>query len=61
MKQKIYYGYNLNENRVMFATITGIMNDNTFVYTECNGKGDLLFIDKQYTRHIKGFQYFIRL
>ena len=61
-KQKIYYGYNINEDRVMFAAVTGKMCDGTTVYTECTGTGDLIDIDKQYTRHIgRGWQIFCRL
>lgn len=63
MKQRIYYGADIaHQERVMFVTVTGQMSDGTFVYTECDGKGNLLDLDKQYTRHTKyGAQYFKRI
>ena len=62
MKIRIYYGWNVEENRVMLATITGQMSDGQFVYTECNSNGDLIEIDKQYRRSLKhGAQCFFRL
>lgn len=64
MKQRIYYGADIAKetNEVMFAVVTGQMSDGTFVYTECDAKGNLLDLDKQYTRHTKyGAQYFKRI
>ena len=64
MKQRIYYGCDIEakDNAVMFATITGQMSDGTYVYTECDGKGNLINLDKQYTRHTKyGMQVFVRI
>lgn len=59
---KRYYGYNIDDNRVMIATVTGQMSDGTLVYTECDAKGNLIDIDKQYTRHLKyGEQDFTRI
>lgn len=59
---KKYYGQNTEENRVMFATVTGQMAEGTLVYTECDEKGELIAIDKQYTRRLRGgWQEFIRL
>lgn len=59
---KRYWGWNVEESRVMLATVTGQMADGTLVYTECDGKLNLIDIDKQYTRHLKyGEQDFIRL
>ena len=64
MKQRIYYGSDIEAtgNEVMFAVITGQMQDGTFIYTECDAKGNLLNLDKQYTRHTKyGAQFFKRM
>lgn len=59
---KRYYGWNVDENRVMVATVTGEMADGTLVYTECEANGNLIDIDKQYTRHLKyGEQDFVRI
>lgn len=69
---RIYYGMELEENRAMFATVTGQMADGTFVYTEIEMREDgsavkingeyKLLLDNQYTRHLKyGTQMFIRL
>ena len=61
-KAKVYYGWNDKENRVMFATITGEMNDGTKVYTECNENNELVNADKQYRRMTKyGTQCFFSL
>lgn len=62
MKTRIYYGWNIEENRVMLATITGQMSNEQFIYTECDSNGDLINIDKQYRRTLKyGAQCFFRL
>ena len=59
---KIYYGMDLEQNRTMFATITGEMADGTKVYTECDGNGELINIDKQYIRTLKyGSQFFVAI
>lgn len=56
-----YYGWNNEESRVMIATITGEMSDGTKVYTECDGNGNLIDIDKQYYRRTKyGTQCFFK-
>ena len=58
---KKYYGWNYNEERTMFAIVTGKMIDGTKVYTECDGNGNLIAIDKQYYRTLKhGEQCFFR-
>ena len=69
---RIYYGYNTEENRTVYATVTGQMADSTLVYTECETTNDgavifendmpKLILDNQYTRHLKkGFQTFERI
>lgn len=69
---KIYYGYNINENKTIYATVTGEMCDGSLVYTECETTEDgvvlfenempKLLLDKQYKRHLKkGFQTFERI
>ena len=59
-KVKTYYGLNYEESRVMFAIVTGEMADGTLVYTECDGFGNLIDIDKQYRRTLKyGSQIFL--
>lgn len=59
---KKYYGWNQEESRVMFAIITGEMDDGTKVYTECDGHGETLNPDKQYRRTTKfGSQFFFGL
>lgn len=59
---KKYYGWNWEESRVMFATITGEMADGTKVYTECNENGEIINADKQYRRTTKhGSQFFYGL
>ena len=59
---KKYYGWNLQEERTMVATVTGQMSDGTFVYTECDGNGEIINIDNQYRRTLKyGQQMFILL
>lgn len=59
---KKYYGWNDEENRVMFAVITGEMVDGTKVYTECDESGEIIDADKQYRRTLKhGAQWFFRL
>ena len=59
MKMRIYYGWNIIESRVMFATITGQMSTGQYVYTECDAYGKLIDIDKQYLRTLKhGAQMF---
>ena len=59
---KKYYGWNLQEERTMVATVTGQMIDGTFVYTECDGNGEIINIDNQYRRTLKyGQQMFILL
>ena len=62
-KPKIYYGMCIEgKTRVMFATVTGQMADGTFVYTECDGCGNLINMDVQYTRNLKyGTQTFSRV
>lgn len=56
---KKYYGYNNDESRVMYATITGEMCDGAKIYTECDGSGNLVNIDKQYIRTLKhGAQWY---
>lgn len=62
MKTRIYYGWNIEEKRVMLATITGQMSNGQYVYTECNSAGDLVNTDKQYSRVLRhGEQDFYRL
>lgn len=59
-----YYGVRIEGGHVvqMFATITGEMSDGTKVYTECDGHGELIDTDKQYTRTLRqGWQMFDRL
>lgn len=59
---KKYYGWNDEESRVMFATITGEMADGTKVYTECDENGETINLDKQYIRTLKhGAQWFFSL
>ena len=48
-----YYGWNNEENRTMIATVTGEMFNRMLVYTECDGNGNLINIDKQYYRTTK--------
>lgn len=62
-KQKIYYGMDVEgKKQTMFATVTGQMADGTLVYTECDGLGNLIDIDVQYTRQLKyGAQTFTRI
>jgi hypothetical protein len=61
-KQRIYYGYNYDESRVMFATITGEMCDGSKVYTECDANGAIINAAKQYARTTRhGAQIFIKL
>lgn len=48
-----YCGATFDENhefRTMFATVTGQMDDGTLVWTECDGFGNLIDIEKQYRR-----------
>jgi hypothetical protein len=57
-----YYGWNDDEDRVMFATVTGEMFNGMLVYTECDGNGNLINIDKQYYRTLKcGTQCFFKI
>lgn len=57
-----YYGWNEDKNSTIFATVTGQMDDGTLVYTECDGKGNLIDMDKQYTRQLRNhWQEFIRI
>lgn len=57
-----YYGWNISENRVMLATVTGCMDDGTMIYTECDPHFNLIDIDKQYIRTLKhGEQIFFRI
>lgn len=59
---KKYYGWNLQEERTMIATVTGQMSDGTLVYTECDANGEIINIDNQYRRTLKyGEQMFISL
>ena len=57
-----YYGWNDDENRTMLATVTGETFNGMLVYTECDGNGNLINIDKQYYRTTKyGAQCFFRI
>ena len=57
-----YYGYNNDEGRAMYATITGEMCDGTKIYTECDNHGNLINIGKQYIRTLKhGSQWYFRI
>lgn len=57
-----YYGWNYDENRTMLATVTGEMFNGMLVYTECDGNGKLINIDKQYYRTLKqGTQCFFKI
>lgn len=69
---KIYFGTITEENRNIFATVTGQMIDGTLVYTEIEQTNDgaiikengapKLVLDNQFTRQLrKGFQTFTRL
>lgn len=68
---RIYYGMELQENRPVYATVTGQMEDGTLVYTEIETKDGAiirengepkLIIDNQYIRQLKcGTQSFTRL
>jgi hypothetical protein len=69
---KKYYGWNTEEGRVMFATVTGQMDDGVLVYTEIEQNEDgsiktkngepVLILNNQFTRKLKnGWQEFIRL
>lgn len=70
---RIYFGTCIEENRNIFATVTGQMIDGTFVYTEIEQTKDCavvtdkngepkLILDNQFTRQLKkGFQTFQRL
>ncbi len=71
-KAKIYFGCDADNNRVMYAAVTGQMSDGSFVYTEIaqNEDGSIiidkgepkLILDKQYSRRLKhGSQTFHRL
>ena len=69
---RTYFGYNTEESRTMFATVTGQMADGTLVDTEIeqtedgaivteNGEPKLI-LDNQFTRRLKkGFQTFERI
>lgn len=57
-----YYGYNNDESRVMYATITGEMCDGTKIYTECDESGNLVNIDRQYVRTLRyGSQWYFKI
>lgn len=57
-----YYGWNDDENRTMLATVTGEMFNGMLVYTECDGNGNLININKQYYRTTKyGTQCFFKI
>lgn len=69
---KIYFGRDTEEERNIFATVTGQMCDGSLVYTEIeqNEDGSIvtmdgepkLILDNQYTRHLKrGWQTFERI
>lgn len=69
---RIYYGYSTEEDREVYATVTGQMADGTLVYTEIeqNDDGSIvtennepkLILNNQFTRHlVKGFQTFERI
>ena len=69
---RTYYGMNLKEDKAMYATVTGQMDDGTLVYTEIAMNEDgsmatkdgepILIIDNQYRRKLKyGTQTFERL
>ena len=71
-RAKIYYGSADDENRTMFATVTGQMEDGTLVYTEIEQTDDgaivtengypKLILDNQYRRYLRrGCQTFARL
>ena len=69
---RVYYGWNLDEDRVMYATVTGQMADGSLVYTEIaqtadhaiikeNGEPKLL-LDNQYFRRLRyGSQTFEKI
>lgn len=64
MRPRKYFGVAEKDGRLktMIATVTGQMEDGTMVYTECDGFGNLVDMDKQYSRTLKhGWQYFERL
>lgn len=69
---KIYYGYDLDRNDTIFATVTGQMADGALVYTEIekNADGSIvkengepkLILDNQFFRRLKhGMQTFERI
>lgn len=71
-KAKIYYGYDVDENRPIFTKVTGEMSNGTLVYTEIeqNEDGSIitvdgspkLILDNQYIRRLKhGQQTFHRI
>lgn len=69
---RIYYGYNPDEDRVIYATVTGEMADGSLVYTEIaqgpggeilkeNGEPKLI-LDNQFFRRLRyGTQTFTRI
>lgn len=72
MKTKIWYGLAFEEDRIIYTTITGQMDDGTLVYTELEQRADgsvifeygepKLILDNQYTRQLRrGMQTFHRL
>lgn len=69
---RIYYGFEIETNRTMFATVTGQMSNGQLVYTEVEQKADgsivtengepKLILDNQFLRRLRhGFQTFERI
>ena len=69
---KIYFGLNVDEDRLMYATVTGEMADGSIVYTEIEHDADMaivtengepkLLLDNQFSRRLRhGTQTFHRL
>ena len=69
---KIYYGSDIDDQHIMYATVTGEMADGSLVYTEIEQNPDgsiviengepVLMLDKQYFRMLRhGYQTFVRI
>ena len=72
-KTRVYYGWNTETDKTMFAMVTGQMSDGTYVYTEIeqNKDGSIVtdkygepktILDNQYIRRLRhGWQTFHRI
>ena len=62
MRKRYGVTFENGTQRMMFAVITGEMDDGTKVWTECDANKQIIDIDKQYTLQTRGgWSEFVRL